>query len=94
MEDVVLKFGVFREILTDGAPELTGKSIEQQVLMLQSKQINPVPYRPQIIGLVERFLRSWKDCVAMYMANEQQNDWNLWVKFAVYAYNSTAATAE
>ncbi|KAE8977450.1 hypothetical protein PR001_g24248 [Phytophthora rubi] len=24
----------------------------------------------------------------MYMANEQQNDWNLWVKFAVYAYNS------
>ncbi|KAE8897284.1 hypothetical protein PF003_g18984 [Phytophthora fragariae] len=88
MEDVVLKFGVFREILTDGAPELTGKSIEQLVLMLQSKQINPVPYRPQMIGLVERFHHSWKDCVAMYMANEQQNDWNLWVKFAVYTYNS------
>ncbi|KAE8900447.1 hypothetical protein PF005_g25388 [Phytophthora fragariae] len=88
MEDVVLKFGVFREILTDGAPELAGKTIEQLVLMLQSKQINPVPYRPQMIGLVERFHRSWKDCVAMYMANEQQNDRNLWVKFAVYAYNS------
>ncbi|KAE8983277.1 hypothetical protein PF005_g23146 [Phytophthora fragariae] len=22
------------------------------------------------------------------MAEERQNDWNLWVKFAVYAYNS------
>eukprot|EP00644_Phytophthora_capsici_P000776 jgi/Phyca11/70598/gw1.16.586.1 len=44
--------------------------------MLQAKQINPVPYRPQMIGLVERFHRTWKDY------------WNLWVKFAVYAYNS------
>ncbi|KAI9980565.1 hypothetical protein PInf_009865 [Phytophthora infestans] len=50
--------------------------------MLQAQQINPVPYRPQMIGLVERFHRSWKDCVAIFMANDAQNDWNLWVKFA------------
>ncbi|KAE8974448.1 hypothetical protein PR001_g25988 [Phytophthora rubi] len=43
MKSVVLKFGVFRELLTDGAPELTGKAIEQLVLMLQAEQINPVP---------------------------------------------------
>ncbi|KAE9295160.1 hypothetical protein PR003_g24087 [Phytophthora rubi] len=88
MEDVVLRFGVFRELLTDGAPELTGEVIEKLVDLLQARQVNPVPYRPQMVGLVERFHRSWKDCVATYMANEQQNDWNLWVKFAVYAYNS------
>lgn len=88
MEDVVLKFGVFQELLTDGAPELAGKVIEQLVELLQAYQINPVPYRPQMIGLVERFHRSWKDCVSMFMASEAQNDRNLWVKFAVYAYNS------
>ncbi|KAE9050220.1 hypothetical protein PR001_g2601 [Phytophthora rubi] len=88
MEDVVLRFGAFRELLTDGAPELTGEVIEKLVELLQARQVNPVPYRPQMVGLVERFHRSWKDCVATYMANEQQNDWNLWVKFAVYAYNS------
>ncbi|KAE8985265.1 hypothetical protein PR001_g22938 [Phytophthora rubi] len=88
MEDVVLRFGAFRELLTDGAPELTGEVIEKLVDLLQARQVNPVPYRPQMVGLVERFHRSWKDCVATYMANEQQNDWNLWVKFAVYAYNS------
>jgi hypothetical protein len=85
---VVLRFGPFRELLTDGAPELTGKAIDQLVQMLQARQTNPVPYRPQMIGLVERFHRTWKDCVAMYMAEEGQHDWELWVKFAVYAYNS------
>ncbi|KAE9022939.1 hypothetical protein PR001_g13031 [Phytophthora rubi] len=88
MEDVVLRFGAFRELLSDGAPELTGELIEKLVDLLQARQVNPVPYRPQMVGLVERFHRSWKDCVATYMANEQQNDWNLWVKFAVYAHTS------
>ncbi|POM62284.1 hypothetical protein PHPALM_28578 [Phytophthora palmivora] len=88
MEDIVLKFGAFRELLTGGAPEMTGRVIEDLVLMLQAKQVNPVPYRPQMIGLVESFHRSWKDCVATFMTDEKQNDWNLWVKFAVYAYNS------
>ncbi|GMF20951.1 unnamed protein product [Phytophthora fragariaefolia] len=72
----------------DGAPELTGKSIDKLVTMLQARQINPVPYRPQMIGLVERFHRTWKDCVSPFMAQEAQNDWDLWVKFAVYAFNS------
>ncbi|KAE9338657.1 hypothetical protein PR003_g11392 [Phytophthora rubi] len=85
---VVLRFGVFREVLTDGAPELAGKVIEELVQLLQAHQINPVPYRPQMVGLVERFHRSWKDCVATFMQDERQTDWNLWVKFAVYSYNS------
>jgi hypothetical protein len=88
MEEVVLKFGVFRELLTDGAPELTGKAIELLVTMLQARQTNPVPYRPQMVGLVERFHRTWKDVVATFMTEEKQDDWNLWVRFAVYAYNS------
>ncbi|KAG3247614.1 hypothetical protein PI124_g7673 [Phytophthora idaei] len=88
MEDVVLNFGALRELLADGAPEMTGKVIEQLVIQLQARQINPVPYRPQMIGLVERFHRSWKDCVSTFISSNAQNDWDLWVKFAVYAYNS------
>ncbi|KAE8985900.1 hypothetical protein PR003_g23910 [Phytophthora rubi] len=88
MQEVVLRFGVFRELLTDGAPELTGKVTEELVQLLQARQTNSVPYRPQMVGLVERFHRSWKDCVATSMQDERQTDWNLWVKFAVYSYNS------
>ncbi|GMF51199.1 unnamed protein product [Phytophthora fragariaefolia] len=88
MEEIVLRFGVFRELLTDGAPEKAGKVIEELVQLLQAHQINPVPYRPQLVGLVEQFHRSWKDCVATFMQDDNITDWNLWVKFAVYAYNS------
>ncbi|KAE9313165.1 hypothetical protein PR003_g19573 [Phytophthora rubi] len=41
-----------------------------------------------MIGLVERFHRSWKDCVSTFMSSNTQDDWNRYVKFAVYAYNS------
>eukprot|EP00644_Phytophthora_capsici_P010828 jgi/Phyca11/104618/e_gw1.9.585.1 len=88
MKDVVLKFGPFRELLTDGAPELTGRVIEELVELLQAQQTNPVPYRPQLVGLVERFNRTWKDIVAISMNKGDQRDWDRWVPFAVYAYNS------
>ncbi|OWY92177.1 Pol Polyprotein [Phytophthora megakarya] len=42
MKQVVLRFGPFREILTDGASELVGKVIEELVVLLQAQQINPV----------------------------------------------------
>ncbi|KAE9016787.1 hypothetical protein PR002_g13573 [Phytophthora rubi] len=88
MKNVVLKFGAFRELLTDGAPELTANVIEQLVILLQAQQTSPVPYRQQMIGLVERFHRTWKDCIATYMSDERQRDWDVWVDFAIYAYNS------
>ncbi|GMF60857.1 unnamed protein product [Phytophthora fragariaefolia] len=88
MQEVVLRFGAFRELLSDGAPEFVGKVIEELVELLQAHQVNPVPYRPQLVGLVERFHRTWKDCVATFMQDERQADWNSWVKFAVYSYNS------
>ncbi|GMF27162.1 unnamed protein product [Phytophthora fragariaefolia] len=88
MKNVVLKIGPFRELLTDGAPELTGKAIEELVILLRAQTINPVPYCPQMIGLVERFHRTWKDCGATYMHEDVQREWDVWVDFAGYAYNS------
>ncbi|OWY99881.1 reverse transcriptase, partial [Phytophthora megakarya] len=66
MRNVVLKFGPFRELLTDGAPELTGHVIEELVELLQAHQKNPVPYRPQMIGL--RDWDQWAD-FAVYAYN-------------------------
>ncbi|KAL3656480.1 hypothetical protein V7S43_019110 [Phytophthora oleae] len=88
MEEVVLRFGSFRELLTDGAPELTSGAIDVLIVMLQAQRGTAVPYRPQTIGLVERFHRTWNDCVAVFMQDKTRKDWSLWVRFAVYAYNS------
>eukprot|EP00644_Phytophthora_capsici_P007162 jgi/Phyca11/112333/e_gw1.22.482.1 len=82
MREIVLKFGPFRELLTDGAPELTSHLIEELVELLQAHQTNPVPYRPQLVGLVERFNRTWKDIVAISMNAGEQRDWDRWISFA------------
>ncbi|OWZ08713.1 Cyclic AMP-dependent protein kinase [Phytophthora megakarya] len=81
MKQVVLRFGPFREILTDGAPELVGKVIEELVVLLQAQQINPVPTPIDRPGLA-------KDCVATFTSDERQRDWDTWVDYAVYSYNS------
>uniref|UniRef100_H3H759 Integrase catalytic domain-containing protein n=1 Tax=Phytophthora ramorum TaxID=164328 RepID=H3H759_PHYRM len=86
MEKVVLVYGPVREIVMDGAPELNGAVVEALVSMLQAKQITPVPYRPALLGLVERFHRTWKDMVAIYVS-EAQDDWDRWLSCAAYAYN-------
>ncbi|KAG6612575.1 RNA-dependent DNA polymerase [Phytophthora cinnamomi] len=59
---------------------------------MKAKQTTPVPYRPVLLGLVERFHRSWKDVVALYVA-EAQNDWDQWLLCAAYAYNGARHTS-
>ncbi|KAG6583073.1 Enzymatic Polyprotein [Phytophthora cinnamomi] len=74
-EKLVLVHGPMREIVMDGAPELNGNVVEALVEALQAKQMTPVPYRPTLLGLVERFHRTWKDMVAIYVS-EAQDDWD------------------
>ncbi|KAE8976142.1 hypothetical protein PF005_g17715 [Phytophthora fragariae] len=92
IERLVLVFGPMRELVLDGAPELSGKVAAALTDLLQTKQISPVPYRPALLGLVERFHRSWKDMVAIYVV-EAQNDWDRWLPCAVYAYNGARHSA-
>ncbi|GMF51123.1 unnamed protein product [Phytophthora fragariaefolia] len=81
MERIVLVYGPMREVVMDGAPELDGAMIKELVKLLQARQTTPVPYRPMLLALVERFHKIWKDMVSMYV-NEGQNDWDRWVPSA------------
>lgn len=85
-ERVVLVHGPMRELTMDGAPELNGKVVKQLAKLLQARQMTPVPYRPMLLGLVERYHKVWKDMVSMYV-DEQQDDWDQWLPSAAYAYN-------
>ncbi|KAE9287483.1 hypothetical protein PF008_g26393 [Phytophthora fragariae] len=78
VEKLVMVYGPMRELVMDGAPELNGAVVEALVNALQAKQLTPVPYRPALLGLVERFHRTWKDMVAMFVS-EAQSDWDRWL---------------
>ncbi|GMF63051.1 unnamed protein product [Phytophthora fragariaefolia] len=75
MEIIVITYGPMWEVVMDGAPELNGAVIKELVKLLQARQTTPVPYRPMLLGLVERFHKVWKDMVSMYV-NDGQNDWD------------------
>jgi hypothetical protein len=87
MERVVLVFGPMMEIMMDGAMEFGSQATVELLELMQTKQATPLPYRPNLLGLVERFHRTWKDIVSLYVA-EGQDDWDDFVPCALYAYNS------
>ncbi|KAE9083211.1 hypothetical protein PF007_g21991 [Phytophthora fragariae] len=86
VEKLVMVYGPMRELVMDGAPELNGAVVEALVNALQAKQLTPVPYRPALLGLVERFHRTWKDMVALFVS-EAQSDWDRWLPCVAYACN-------
>ncbi|OWY97238.1 Retrovirus-related Pol Polyprotein from transposon 412, partial [Phytophthora megakarya] len=88
---LVMVFGPARELVMDGALELNGEVIGVLVDLLQARQVTPVPYRPALLGLVERFHRSWKDMVAIFVS-EAQDDWDHWLPCTAYAYNGAKQT--
>eukprot|EP00644_Phytophthora_capsici_P019033 jgi/Phyca11/133275/e_gw1.398.3.1 len=55
MDKVVLVFGPMREVMMDGAREFGSKMTAELLALMQTKQSTPVPYRPNLLGLVERF---------------------------------------
>lgn len=88
MEKVVLMFGPMRELMMDGAAEFCSKATEELLALMQAKQATPVPYRPNLLGLVERFHRTWKDMVSLYI-DDGHDDWDNFLPAALYAYNSS-----
>ncbi|GMF19842.1 unnamed protein product [Phytophthora fragariaefolia] len=62
MEKVVLVCGPMREIMMDGARAFGSKAIVELLNLMQARQSTPVPYRQNLLGLVERFQehgRTW-----------------------------------
>ena len=88
VEKVILVHGPFKELLCDGAKEFVSEVMRGVISQLQMHQNNPVPYKPNLMGLVERFNRTIKDMLAMYV-NERQDDWDVFLPMLVYAYNTS-----
>ncbi|KAE8964074.1 hypothetical protein PR001_g29173, partial [Phytophthora rubi] len=88
MDKVVFVYGPMREIMMDGAMEFGSKATAELLELMQVKQSTPVPYRPKLLGLVERFHRTWKGIVSLYV-DEGQYDWDDFLPSALYAYNSS-----
>ncbi|UYV75771.1 hypothetical protein LAZ67_13001284 [Cordylochernes scorpioides] len=87
LEDVVLKHGAPREIITDRGRVFQSKLISELTGLCSSAQGFTTAYHPQKNGLTERLNRTLADMMSMYVDVEQK-EWDVILPFITFAYNT------
>lgn len=80
-------FGIPKSILSDQGSDFTSKLMKDLSRLFQTKHILSSPYHPQTNGALERSHLTLKDYLKHYI-NDKQTDWDEFVPFAMFAYNS------
>ncbi|UYV66441.1 hypothetical protein LAZ67_4001687 [Cordylochernes scorpioides] len=87
MEDVVLKHGAPREIITDRGRVFQSKLIAELTNQCSSIYRFTTAYHPQTNGLTERLNKTLANMIAMYVSVEQK-DWDVILPYVTFAYNT------
>ncbi|UYV63096.1 hypothetical protein LAZ67_2003113 [Cordylochernes scorpioides] len=87
MEDVVLKHGAPREIITDRGRVFQSKLIAELTKQCSSIHRFTTAYHPQTNGLTERLNKTLANMIAMY-ASVEQKDWDVILPYVTFAYNT------
>jgi hypothetical protein len=92
--NVVLKFGAPAQILTDQGSNFLSDMFKNMCRMLRIRKVQTTAFHPESNGGLERSHRVLAEYLRHYV-REDQTDWDEWIPYAVYVYNTTvhAATA-
>lgn len=88
VRDWILKFGVPERLLSDQGSNFTSELFQNVCRLLGIKKLQTSPFHPQCNGRVERVHRTIAQIISHYV-NCKNNDWDLWVDYAVAAYNAS-----
>ncbi|GBC06766.1 hypothetical protein RclHR1_07020009 [Rhizophagus clarus] len=86
-EDIICRHGCPKEILTDRGTHFVNDMLNSLCDKFGVKHRLSTAYHPQTNGLVERFNRTLCETLAKF-ANENKNDWDLYVSTALFAYRT------
>lgn len=86
-DHIILKFGCPKSILTDNGQNFVSNLMKKICKLLQIKKIHTSVYHPQS-NYLERSHRTLKEYLRSYV-NKHLNDWNNYIQFAVFTYNTT-----
>ena len=82
---VIAIYGAPRAVLSDKAPELIGKVMQQLAKVFKMKQVTTSGYHPQFNGSLERSHITLIEYVRHYI--EKFEDWDKIISFAIFSYN-------
>lgn len=90
--EVFLIYGAPLSLLSDQGANFMSKLFAAMCKFWKIKQHRTTPYHPQTNGMLERshfFLKNYLRCYT----NKEPKNWDVWAKFACFAYNTTPHTA-
>lgn len=87
VEEIILKHGAPREIISDRGRAFMSNLISEINALCRTAHLLTTAYHPQTNGLTERFNKTLADMLSMYVSVEQKN-WDSILPFVTFAYNS------
>ncbi|UYV67951.1 hypothetical protein LAZ67_5002588, partial [Cordylochernes scorpioides] len=87
VNDVVLKHGAPRELITDRGRSFQAKVVNELTKMCGMSHYFTTAYHPQTNGLTERLNKTLVDILSMYVDVDQKN-WDSVLPFITFAYNT------
>jgi hypothetical protein len=88
---IICRHGAPTTLLSDRGPAFLGQLAQSVYKLMNIKKINTTAYHPQTNGLVERMNGSLIRIIKLYV-NENQNDWDVYLPFALFCYRTTYHT--
>jgi transposase InsO family protein len=86
--EVVLKFGTPSIVLTDQCANFVSEVFKNTCKLLKIKKIQSTAFHPESQGSLERSHRVLAEYLRHYV-NDDQTNWDEWVSFATYTYNTS-----
>ncbi|CAF1313731.1 unnamed protein product [Didymodactylos carnosus] len=87
MEEVILKYGVPRKIITDQGTHFKNELMEKIALLMGFKHAFATTYHPQTNGQVERFNATFYPQLAK-LHDDNLNNWDEYLPACIFAYNT------
>ncbi|UYV63748.1 hypothetical protein LAZ67_2005487, partial [Cordylochernes scorpioides] len=87
LEEVILKHGAPREIITDRGRAFMSQMFKEVTSRCKISHLFTTAYHPQTNGLTERLNKTLGDMLSMYVDAEQR-DWDSVLPYVIFAYNT------
>jgi hypothetical protein len=89
---IILKLGTPEKILIDEGSNFLRDVFKNTRKLLRIKKLQTTPFYPESNGSLERSHRVLKEYLRHYIKEDQSN-WDEWVPYAVYVYNTSTHTS-
>ena len=92
VSQIVLKYGAPRVVQTDQGANFVSELFKTTCKLLKIKKIQSTAFHPESQGGIERSHRVLAEYLRYYV-KEDQTDWDEWIPFATFAYNTSEHSA-